>query len=145
VVAIRHIGIEADDIRKRHAVFGEDRGDIGKAQVGLGFAAGWNALVGANAELARGEDQPPSGGHRDAVAVAPEGRPDRGGRKHAHGSSASMLERERKAEPSDVRIVGRFCRQRQLSILAICLLFRRDGVVLGGAPVAGLRCQKGNV
>jgi hypothetical protein len=83
VLACGHVGVEADDISQRHAIFGEDRGDVGEAKLGLCFAICRDGRVGTNAELARGHDQPVPRGHRDAVAVPGKGRFDRLRRERA--------------------------------------------------------------
>ena len=47
MLAAGHIGVEANHIGQRHAVLGEDRGDIGEAEVGLRFAIGRNLSASA--------------------------------------------------------------------------------------------------
>ena len=54
------IGIQADDIGQCHAVFGENRRDIGETKISLRFAFGGNLFLGTDAELARGDHQPVS-------------------------------------------------------------------------------------
>jgi hypothetical protein len=77
VLACGHIGVEAHDVGQRHAVFGENSGNIGEAKVSLRFAIRRDGCIGADAELARGHHQPVPRGHRDAVAVPGKGRLDR--------------------------------------------------------------------
>ena len=77
--AVGDVGVDAHDVGKRQPRLGEDRGDIGEAELRLLAGVLGNALVRRDAHLARADDEPMPRRHFDAVAVAREGRADRGG------------------------------------------------------------------
>jgi hypothetical protein len=111
----KRIGVDAHDVGEPHAGFGQDRRDVGEAQIGLGASAFGDGAVCGNAQLARAEYQPMTYRHLDAMAVAGEGRTDRGGREGFHGVLRAVLAIMHRQPQRNQIMRGGFANRRALS------------------------------
>ena len=90
VIARCHVDAKADDIAELHSVFGQNRRDFREADIGLRFAAFWDDVVGSDAELPRGDDEPVIRRDGEPVTVPSQGRAYRRRVQRSHGSRQSL-------------------------------------------------------